>query len=62
MVKRVSSGNFTVEHASQIYGITVRIVQQLTKMYRDTGEIPKLKQNRRPKMHLGDNTENFINT
>jgi len=52
MVKRVSSGNFTVKQASWTYGITERRVQQLTKIYRDTGKIPKLKTNRRPKTHL----------
>ena len=56
MVKRVGSGNFTIEHASRIYGITVRSGQQLTKMYCDTGKIPKLKPKRRPKKHLRDNT------
>ena len=37
MVKRVSSGYFTVKKASEIYGITERRVQQLTKIYHDTG-------------------------
>jgi hypothetical protein len=55
MVKRVNSWNFTIEQASWIYGITERRVQQLTKIYRNTGEIPKLKPNRRPKMHRRDN-------
>lgn len=32
MVKRVSSGNFTVKQASWTYGITKRRVQQLTKI------------------------------
>jgi hypothetical protein len=49
MVKRVSSGNFTVKQASRTCGIKERRVQQLTKMYRDTGEIPKLNTNRRQK-------------
>ena len=40
MVKRVSSENFTVKQASRTYGITERRVQQLTKMYRDTGDFP----------------------
>ena len=62
MVKRVSSVNFTIEQASWIYGITKRRVQQLTKIYRDTEEIPKLKSNKRPTIHLRDNTENFIKT
>ena len=32
MVKRGSSGNFTIEQASRTYGITERRVQQLTKI------------------------------
>ena len=53
-VKRVRSENFTVKQASLTYRITERRVQQLTKMYRDTGEFPKLNPNRRPKTHLSD--------
>lgn len=54
MVKRVSSEMFTVKQVSRSYGITERRVQQLTKMYRDTGEFLKLNQSRRPKTHLSD--------
>ena len=60
MVKRVSSENFTVKQASRTYGITERRVQQLTKMYRDTGEFPKLNPNRRPKTHLSDEQKAII--
>jgi transposase len=60
MVKRVSSANFTVKQASRTYRITERRVQQLTKMYRDTGEIPKLNPNRRQKTHLSDEQEVII--
>ena len=60
MVKRVSSENFTVKQASRTYGITERRVQQLTKMYRDTGEFSKLNPNRRPKTHLSDEQKAII--
>ena len=60
MVKRVSSGNFTVKQASQTYGITERRVQQLTKVYRDTGEVPTLNPNRRMKTHLSDEQKAII--
>ena len=60
MVKRVSSGNFTVKQASRTYGITGRRVQQLTKVYRDTGKVPTLNPNRRPKTHLSDEQKAII--
>jgi putative transposase len=52
LVMRVNSGFFTVKKAAQVYGVTERRVQQLTKMHRDTGEIPRLSPNRRPKTSL----------
>jgi hypothetical protein len=52
MVRRVNTGIITVKSASCIYGVSERRVQQLTKMYRDTGVIPTLKPNRRPKTYL----------
>ena len=44
LVMRVNSGFFTVKKAAQIYGVTERRVQQLIKMYRDTGVIPRSNQ------------------
>lgn len=42
IVRRVSSGNFTVKKVAQIYGVTERRVQQLTKIYRDMeGDSPR---------------------
>ena len=52
LIIRVGSGFFTVKKAAQVYGVTDRRVQQLIKMHRDTGEIPRLNPNRRPKMSL----------
>ncbi|HID19475.1 MAG TPA: hypothetical protein EYP28_00830 [Methanophagales archaeon] len=59
MVKRVSSGNFTIEQVSRIYGIIERRVQHLTKICPDTEEIPRVKPNRRSKMHLSDDQKAF---
>ncbi len=52
MVRRVNSRKFTVKTVSRIYGVTARRVQQLAKMYRDTGEIPMLNPHRRPRTYL----------
>jgi putative transposase len=51
-VMRVNSGFFTVKKAAQVYGVTERRVQQLIKMHRETGGIPRLNPNRRPKTSL----------
>ena len=52
LVMRVNSGFFAVKKAAQVYGVTERRVQQLIKMHRDTGGIPRLNPNRRPKTSL----------
>jgi len=52
MVKHVSSGEVSTKDAADIYGITQRRVQQLTKKYLEQGEVPKLNPNRRPKTPL----------
>lgn len=54
MVRRVSSGFFTVKKAAQIYGVTERRIQQKTKMYRDTGVVPTLNPKSRLKTYLRD--------
>ena len=60
-IMHVSSGDFTVKNASAIYGITECRVQQLTKIYRDTGEVQVLNPNRRPNAHLSDDPiETFL--
>ena len=52
LVMRVNSGFFTVKKAAQVCGVTERLVKQLIKKHRDTGEIPRLSPNRRPKTSL----------
>ncbi|HUV80837.1 MAG TPA: hypothetical protein VMW40_08495 [Candidatus Bathyarchaeia archaeon] len=52
LVIRVCSGFFTVKKAARVYGVTERRVQQLVRRYRDTGVIPRLSPNRRPKTSL----------
>jgi len=41
----------TVAH---IYIVSQRRIQQLVKIFKDSGEYPQLKMNRRPKTHLTD--------
>jgi hypothetical protein len=52
LIIRVGSGFFTVNKAAQVYGVTERRVQQLIKLHRETGEIPRLNPKRRPKTCL----------
>jgi len=52
IVRHVSSGEVSTKDAADVYGITQRRVQQLTKKYLEQGEIPKLNQNRRPRTSL----------
>ncbi len=52
IVKNVSKDRISTKDAADIYNITQRRVQQLTKKYSETGEIPKLSWNRRPKTDL----------
>ena len=52
--------DFSTKEAARIYGISQRRVQQLLKEYRETGEIPVLKKNRRPKTHLTEEQERII--
>jgi transposase len=52
LISRVKSGFFTVKQAAHVYGVTERRVQQLIKMHRETGEIPRLDPKRRPKTCL----------
>jgi len=52
IVKHVSSGEVSTKDAADLYGITQRRVEQLTKKYLEQGEIPKLNPNRRPKTSL----------
>ena len=45
---------------ARLYGVSQRRVQQLVKIYRDTGEYPTLNPNRRPKKHLTEEEKDII--
>jgi len=53
-IVRHAGKDVSVGGAAKIYGVSDRRIQQLVKSYRETGEIPKLKRNRRPKTHLAE--------
>jgi len=52
--------DFSVSEAAQIYGVTPRRIQQILKEYRETGEIPVLKKERRPRTSLTAEQEKII--
>lgn len=60
LVIRVNSGFFTVKKAARVYEVTERRVQQLVKMYRDNGVMPRLNPNRRPKTCLTEEQKAVI--
>ena len=45
----VDIGDWDKSQMASHYGVSVRRVEQLVKSYRDTGQFPELKKNRRPK-------------
>jgi putative transposase len=60
ILKRASSRDFSVKNASVIHGLTERRVQQQTKIYCDTEEVPTLNPNRELKTHLSDQEQKAI--
>ena len=53
-------GDVSTKEAAEIYGITRRRVQQIMKEYREKGEAPRLKRNRRPRTYLTDEQKEII--
>ncbi len=50
----------STKEAAQIYGVSVRRIQQLIKQYREAGEMPVLKKERRPKTYLTEAQKEII--
>jgi transposase InsO family protein len=50
----------SAREAARIYGVSVRRVQQLIKEYKETGEVPVLKKERRPRTYLSDEEKKII--
>jgi len=59
-VKHVVNGSITTRQAAEIYGVTIRRVQQLVKEYREKNIIHKQKKNRRPKTYLTEEQKKII--
>ncbi len=60
IVKHVENGSITTRQAADIYGVTIRRVQQLVKEYREKNIIHRQKKNRRPKTYLTEEQKNII--
>ena len=60
IVKRASSWDFSVKKDSEIHGLTERRIQQQTKIYCDTEEVPTLNPNKEPKTYLSDEQKAII--
>jgi len=48
------------KEAARIYGVSVRRIQQIIKEYKERGEMPVLKKERRPKTYLKDGQKEII--
>jgi len=60
ILKRASSRDFSVKNASEIHGLMGPKMQQQTKIYCDTEEVPTLNPNRERKKHLSDEQKAII--
>jgi len=49
MIREADRGTFDARYWADHWGVTTRRLQQLRKEYRDTGVVPTLKKNRRPR-------------
>jgi len=60
IINQVVKHNKSTKSVAQIYGVSQRRIQQLVKIYKDTGEYPTLNPNRRPKTYLSEEEEDII--
>ena len=60
IVKHVENGSITTKQAAEIYGVSIRRVQQLVKEYREKNIIHRQKKNRRPKTYLTEEQKIII--
>ncbi len=59
-VNQVITGKKSTKSVANIYKVSQRRIQQLVKIYKDTGEYPQLKMNRRPRTYLTDEQKEII--
>ena len=50
----------STKEAARIYGVRVRRIQQVIKKYKEGGEVPVLKRERRPKTELSKEQKEII--
>jgi putative transposase len=60
IINQVVKRKKSTKTMARLYGVSQRRVQQLVKVYRDTGEYPKLNPNRRPKTYLSEEEKDII--
>jgi len=60
IINQVTKKNQNTKTMAEIYDITRRRVQQLVKEYRKTGDVPKLRKNRRPRTYLTKEEKEMI--
>ena len=60
MIEEKQKGVKTNKEIADTYGMGIRRIQQLNKIYKETGEIPHLCRSRRPKRELTDNEKEII--
>jgi len=61
-VNQIEGGKKSVKQIALTYGITPRRVRQIMQAYRETGQMPTIKQNRRPKTELSEQQKNAVDT
>ena len=60
IINQVVKHKKSTKTMARLYGVSQRRVQQLVKIYRDTGEYPVLNSRRRPKRYLTDEEKEII--
>ncbi len=50
----------TVDEVANNFKVSTRRIEQLVKIFKETGEYPVLNPNRRPKVHLTDEQKEII--
>ncbi|MGC1120762.1 MAG: DDE-type integrase/transposase/recombinase [Candidatus Methanofastidiosia archaeon] len=60
IVNQVVKHKKSTKAMARLYGVSQRRVQQVVKIYKETGEYPELNPNRRPKRHVTEEEKNII--
>jgi transposase len=60
IINQVVKHNRNTQSVAQIYGVSRRRIQQVVKIYKDTGDYPTVKLTRRPETYLSGEEKNII--